>query len=300
MNELYSAASLLPQNLCALLIKIPENAADNITEIRLRANRPIVLTHTKGFYYLTSYGLSNEFNNNAIETSATEITECFNALCGYSVYSMETSINNGYISLAYGHRAGVCGTGFYNDNGFAVKSITSINVRIARSRRFDCPNELKNLLCIPQIGLLIIGMPSSGKTTVLKGIISQLSDFGTRVSVIDERCELLPANSDLPPHCDVFSAYPKAIGMLQAIRSMSPQVIVCDEIGGAEDAKAITTAANCGVGLIMSMHASSLSQLLRRPQAKIVINTGVFTHACVLSGAHAPSQIERIEEICLR
>lgn len=299
MNELYTAASLLPQNLAGLLLKIPENAANNVTEIRIRANRPIVLTLQNGFSYLTNYGLSSNFDTSAVQTTATEVTECFNALCGYSVYSMENSINSGFISLAYGHRAGICGTGFYNDKGFAVKNITSINLRIARSKRFECPQELKGLLASPQIGLLVVGMPSSGKTTVLKEIIVQLSLQGTRVSVIDERCELLPSKTDLPAHCDVFSAYPKAVGMLMAIRSMSPQIIVCDEIGGADDAKAVMAAANCGVGLIMSMHAGSISQLLRRPQAKTVLNTGVFTHACVLKGAQAPSQIERIEEICL-
>lgn len=300
-NAFLSAINNLPPKISGILLKIDAKATKAITEIRLRGNRPIILTTLNGPYFVELSGkLSANLTNNCLYTFEKDMESCFQILCGYSVYSVENCINEGYIPLANGHRAGVCGTAYYNaKNVLCVKNITSINIRIARNNVFECPESIKQLLAQDIFGILIAGAPASGKTTILRSVVSALSDLKKRVCVIDERKELMSNAQNLPLFCDVLDGYPKSVGMLQAIRSLSPEVIICDEIGGVDDAKAIATAANAGVNLIMSAHATNITQLLSRTQSRIVLNTGAFDTVCFLKNSKAPGIIERIEPICL-
>ncbi len=55
--------------------------------------------------------------------------------------------------------------------------------------------------------------------------------------MIDERYELAAANFGIPQndvglHTDVYSGYAKEAGCMQAIRTMAPQILAVDEIGG--------------------------------------------------------------------
>ncbi len=88
-------------------------------------------------------------------------------------------------------------------------------------------------------GLLLVGAPSSGKTTVLRDIARQLSSGSVgairRVAVIDERGELAGVYKGMRGIFLGLAArldgYPKAQGILQAVRSLAPDYILCDEIG---------------------------------------------------------------------
>ena len=98
---------------------------------------------------------------------------------------------------------------------------------------------------------------------------------------MDERGELAATycgepQNDLGPCCDVLDGYPKGEGILQAIRCLSPSVVVCDEIGSREEIEAVQQGINAGVSLIASIHAGSLEQLLQRPQGKALLETGAF------------------------
>jgi stage III sporulation protein AA len=57
---------------------------------------------------------------------------------------------------------------------------------------------------------------------------------------------------------DVLDGCPKAAGIMMMIRSMSPRVIITDEIGRVEDAAAIQEALNAGIRIITSAHASDI------------------------------------------
>lgn len=65
--------------------------------------------------------------------------------------------------------------------------------------------------------------------------------------VVDERGEIaavykgIPQN-DIGKFTDVITNVPKPIGISILIRSMSPDIIVCDEIGSNKDIKAIEEA----------------------------------------------------------
>ncbi|MBR1802585.1 MAG: hypothetical protein IJ777_01250 [Clostridia bacterium] len=58
---------------------------------------------------------------------------------------------------------------------------------------------------------------------------------------------------------------PKAIGMKMLVRSMSPKVIVADEIGSKEDIEAIEYAVCSGVKGIFTAHGNSLWDIENNP-----------------------------------
>ena len=49
-----------------------------------------------------------------------------------------------------------------------------------------------------------------------------------------------------------------------ALRTLSPDLLVCDEIGGEEEAAAVADSLDAGVALLCSAHAGSAEQLRRR------------------------------------
>ena len=75
---------------------------------------------------------------------------------------------------------------------------------------------------------------------------------------------------------DVLRGYPRAKGIEIATRTLSPEVIFCDEIGSAEEAKAILSAQNSGVPLIATAHADSRETLFRRPNIRILYENEIF------------------------
>ena len=79
------------------------------------------------------------------------------------------------------------------------------------------------------------------------------------------------------PHAtlDILSGYPKREGIEIAVRTLSAQLIICDELGSKE-ARAVLSAALCGVPLIASAHAANLRQLLARPEMRLLHGVQAF------------------------
>ena len=147
--------------------------------------------------------------------------------------------------------------------------------------------------------MLIVGAPCSGKTTLLRDLARQISlKENIRVSVIDERGELGGKSGGIIRNdlgmCDLFDGYPKAVGIGQAIRSMSPDVVVCDEIGSVEDVEALSLCACSGVRVIATVHAASPEELRCKPALAKALGTGVFEHVAFLAGRRAAGRITAI------
>lgn len=116
-----------------------------------------------------------------------------------------------------------------------------------------------------------------GKTTLLRDIIRKISNGvpeinfkGVTCGVVDERGEISAtyrgvAQNDLGIRTDVIDNIPKAIGMKMLIRSMSPKVIIADEIGKKEDIEAIEYAITSGVSGIFTAHGASLQEIKTNP-----------------------------------
>ena len=117
--------------------------------------------------------------------------------------------------------------------------------------------------------------------------------------MVDERSEIAGCVSGVPqyrlgPRVDVLDACPKAEGIMMLIRSMSPHVIVVDELGGTADAQAVRHAVYAGVKLMVSAHGYTYTDFLSRPFIKELTELGAFERFIELSSRKGPGTIEQI------
>ena len=291
-------------------VSLPANVKARAQEIRLRAGRPASVSLPQEDVFLSGMGTAcRSLPENALCVGHAALMEVFRLLCESSVYTHQQEIRNGFLVLRGGHRAGICGTAVVEDGQVHnLRDISSINLRVAR----EIPGAGVAALGavspegVPQ-GALLVGPPGCGKTTVLRDLARLLSSGQgitrrARVAVVDERGEIaachggVPQN-DLGPCCDVLDGYPKGEGILQAVRSLSPDVVVCDEIGSQEDAGAVLAALNAGVVVIATAHAGSLDELRARPQMRELLASGAFVRAVILRSRAEPGVVRSVEEL---
>lgn len=283
-------------NIRNAIFRISEVFWNDIHEIRLKANRPLTIWTGNKLLYVTLDGQLTYNSKSAIIISEQELNHIFEAICLYSIHSYRREITEGFITVKGGHRVGLCGTAIVNNNVIEnIKNISSLNFRIAREivgcADFLYEKKFTNNLC----NLLIAGVPSSGKTTMLRDLTRKLSSK-YKVSVIDERGEIASVWNGVPQNnvginTDVFDGYSKNIGILTAIRVMSPQIIICDEIGSEADYSAIKYAADSGVYVVASIHAQNISELQEKN-----INLNFFDSIVFLSSNDNFGHIESIHE----
>ncbi|MBQ2972018.1 MAG: Flp pilus assembly complex ATPase component TadA [Ruminococcus sp.] len=295
-----SAIMVLPPQLYSVLSKAPSVVSDNAQEIILRVDRPLCVECSNKRYYFTKNNCVTDtiFDSNMLCVSQKEIFDTFSNICNFSVYSRQSEINSGYITLKGGHRAGICGTAVLSKGEIVnIKDITSINIRIAREI-IGCADELISQIN-PLSGVLICGSPCSGKTTLIRDLARSLS-YKHKISLIDERNELSSNVSGVFQNdiglCDVFESYIKNDAIIHAVRSMSPDIIVCDEISTAKDVEAVTYALNCGVSFIATVHADSMENLFKRPLAKSLLESGAFSQLVFLDSRNNAGKIKSIVE----
>ena len=262
----------VPLHKAAQKITLPEGGAERIAEIRLRTNRPAYAVTLDGENIPCSPPFSQE-----------DISECFLELCRNSVHSFAREIAEGYITLPGGGRVGFCGTAVMQDGRLtSLRDISSLNIRFPRQVK-GCAEELcrrafRQGLC----SLIVCGKPLSGKTTVLRDM-ARILGKSRRVAVVDSRSELAGVQGGVPSldvgeNTDVLNGYSKADGIICALRSLSPEIIICDEIG--DDAGAVRQCMSCGVKLIVSAHAGSITELKRRPALSELLS--LFDKAALL------------------
>lgn len=218
------------------------------------------------------------------ETSSEQISEIFAALCEYSVHAYKKEICEGYITVKGGIRIGICGTAVYEDDKiFGIKHISALNIRI--------PHEIKGVsdkisALYKNCGILIIGPPCSGKTTMLRDISRKLSTE-KRIVIIDERSEIAGTFHGIPKFDIGFSAvmdgFIKADGMMRAVRSMAPEIIICDEFGGNEDIKSAMFSMKSGTNIIASIHAADEKDFIEKECFDKIIKSRIFKYFVFLN-----------------
>ena len=300
-----SASKALCDRIKKCLKSLPDDIKNQTQELRLRVNKPVSVCCTNGIYFLTQTGrLTCCPDSDMMLADKDDIDESFRNICSYSIYSHQNEIKNGYITLCGGHRVGISGTAVFREGTVTgMRDISSINIRVAREISGAANELFQALKSNISSGLLLAGAPASGKTTILRDIARQLSNgvCGNikKVTVVDERGELagtymgVPQN-DLGVCSDVLDGYPKAEGIMQAIRSLSPEFIICDELGGDEEVSAVEQGLNAGVSMISSIHAGSIEELLKRKQAVALLETGAFGSVAMLNGHDRPGKITGI------
>ena len=238
-----------------------------VNEIRLRYKRNVSLTAANKSFF-ADYVMSEQDMKNTLS-----------AICRGSVYAYQKTIKRGYIPLPFGGRAGVVGELADEELDVAVETITSVNIRIPHHIRGKC-GKIFDLFLKHGKGMIIYAPPGVGKTTFLRDLSIELSrgSNAKKVALVDSRREL--DNGQIPSDCliDTLAGYPKSLGIEIAVRTMSCDIIVCDEIGADEVAQ-IRKSLFCGVPVIAAAHASSFSELCSREGISSLINEGAFSHA---------------------
>ena len=281
---------------------------DDLQEIRLRAGKPLMV-----IYQNREAALPAGKKQHIITKE--EIRETMEYISHYSLYAYENELRQGFLTVEGGHRVGVSGKVIVEKEKVKnIQYISSVNIRMSHEV-IGCADALlpyitKNMqVC----HTLIISPPRCGKTTLLRDIIRQVSDGNTyvkgcTVGIVDERSEIagcfrgVPGN-DVGMRTDVLDGCPKAEGMMMLIRSMAPDVVAVDEIGGREDAGSLRYAMNCGCVLLATVHGSCMEELLQKPVLRELVEQGIFERYVFLEAGKIPGRIGQIldrqgESVC--
>ena len=290
----------LPVRLSEPLKRCRDIIAENATEIVLRSDRPLCVYFGHKCRYVTETGsLSDMPNESSLHVMRSETETLLSRLCNDSIYAYQEQINSGFVTVDGGVRVGLCGRAVIRNGEIAnICDITTLSFRIAREVK-GCAKELLSLVD-PYEGVFICGPPGSGKTTVIRDMVRLIS-YRYRVSVLDERGELSAAGNggngfDLGM-ADVYFAYPKGAAAQAAMRSMSPDIIICDELGDREDVFMLRQALRCGVSFIASAHAVSMDDLRSRRSTRELLRTGAFRYIVFLAGKDEAGCIRRVYEL---
>ena len=261
MDEYYRAIQSLPSWLSRPLAELPIELAEQVHEIRLRVGCPVQMTISGVLCTSACVPALRQ-----IVLTQLQMDEIFLTLCGGSVHTHQAEVAQGYVTLH------------------------SVNLRIARRKWITLPEELRSLLEQRLTGVLLIGEPDSGKTTLLRSIAQALAAQDKTVCVIDERREICP-ESTVPYEqktmaVDEISGLPKAMAVQMALRTLSPQFILLDELGGTEEVRALEQGMFSGAAIIATLHASSWEEAFRA--------CGALQATVLLRGRDHPGQVAAV------
>lgn len=300
-ERLESALRIIPIDLRRKLLKAVEPYNSAVQEVVLRAEKPLCV-YVQGeekFLNKSCVLTSACCEDSIVVTTKSELSEVFAMSCGYSVYSHLNEICEGFVTIKGGHRVGICGTAVVSDGAISnVRDISTISIRIAREF-IGCAENLVGDIVSNSNGILICGSPSSGKTTLLRDIARTLSvAYKAKVSVVDTRGEIAACANGVSQNdlglCDILNGYPRAVGIEQAIRSLSPRFIVCDEIGNQRDVDAVLSGVNSGVSFVATIHAATKEELMNRYSVDALLKKEAFNKVVFLCGRDNPGKIRRI------
>lgn len=245
-----------------------------LSEIRLRADAPMSVT------YLDRNIIS--FDGRPVICSEPEVAGTLQRLCEDSVHTYSETIREGFVSLENGYRIGVVGrSGGDGESLKSVYEITSLSIRLPHAVPDVGSEAVKYVISGGRIcSTLFYSPPNVGKTTLVRDIARILStgNSARRVAIVDTRAEIYMRSMFADSIADVLTGYPRAKGIEIATRTMSPEVIICDEIGSLDEAKAILSAQNSGVPLIATAHADSFDRLMKRPNIKTLYDNHIFRY----------------------
>lgn len=294
------AVTALSPPIAALLEKAPLMLRLHAQEVRLRVGRPLALFDGRAHIFLDGEGRPAA-PEQGYRISRQELAACFRSLCGYSIHSHQGQLNEGYVTVQGGHRAGICATAVYEDGVLqAMRDVSSINLRIAREVRGIADELLVRQLGGQLYSTLLAGPPASGKTTLLREMARQYASGLTgrcyKVTVIDERGEIAAVSGGVPQNdlgwcTDVLDGVDKPTGILMATRALSPQLLVVDELGTLREVEAMLEGVNSGVKLLVTVHAADRAQLLRKTQVQRLLQAGVLERILLLCADGPPGRV---------
>ncbi len=256
------AIRYLPPRVAAAL---RERGVSDIEEIRLIASAR------------ASYTVSGKTVLLDERVTPLDMTTFIRRVCGNSFYAQSDNLKEGFIITPDGIRVGVAGRAVTTgDNVISVADVSCAVIRIP-SRRPGFADELYSIMKKADFrkNVLVYSPPCGGKTTLLRELVHLLSASSPpcRVAVVDTRFEICEGLAG--DHAMRLAGYPRGAGMEIAARTLSPDIIVCDEINSDSDLSAIESAVGCGAAVVASCHATS-STIERRKIVQMAKDKGIF------------------------
>lgn len=299
---------VLPTNIRELLAKLPECILSRAVEIRLRQERPFLLSTGDKDIFIGEDGPAAD-PCRAYIVNGSDISRVTHLVSKSSIYALEEELRNGFITLPGGHRVGITGkTVLEKGKVKTLKYISGFNIRI--SREIIGTSERIFPYIIGPGGrvfhTVLVSPPRCGKTTMLRDLIRLISDgvpelgfSGCTVGVVDERSEIAGCYQGVPQlnvgmRTDVLDGCCKAEGMMMLLRAMAPDVIAADEIGRREDIAALEEVLNAGVKVLTTVHGAGLKDLVNRPALRYLLELKEIERFVILGRSRGVGTVEDI------
>lgn len=241
VNEVKDLLRIMPDEIRQMILdsESPDFVIDDIVEITMDLCRPYEL------YYLNNRKMS------------------------FGVVTRE-DIDHIVNQLHFGtdNRSGIEGTlhrisRILNRYGATI----GLTLRVGRAV-LGVASRLQDIIATTE-SILLLGSPSTGKTTIMRDIASVMAQ-SNRVIIVDTSCEIGGFGDE--PHVAIGQARRMQVAdirlqeqvMIQAVQNHSPEVIVIDEIGTSKEVSTARTISQRGVVLCASAHGS-MQSIMKNP-----------------------------------
>ncbi len=290
---------ILPNFLYESLSTVP---MEQVNEIRLRVGSLITINVAGTCLYLTYNGLCKNPSDGIVVKSC-NLDYILQKVSNNSLYSINDQLLNGYVTYN-GLRIGVCGELVQTDGKLTtIKNISSLNIRIPHIIK-NCSLQVYGMLVEGGIkNTLIISPPGMGKTTFLRDFAFQLKarEHNPNLLIVDERCEITSVyEKEIFVGIDVMKNCSKEYAFTNGIRSMSPSVILTDEIDVNKDLETIQNAMTSGVKVVATLHAKDINDLKNKECFKEMLRREMWERIVVLGSSNGIGTIEGVYNHYLR
>ena len=279
---------------------MPEAVKTSVLEYLSRAKKKKAVSEVRlRLYGVSSLTVGGENVALGVRVDSAMIKETLKRITGGALFAHKDDMCRGFISLPFGIRVGVIGHARYD--GTAMQGIDEISALVFRIPGGTC--DFAKALYVEWTsyggGMLICSGAGGGKTTAIRALASLIGsgECPRRVAVVDERCEF-DVNEYSHTHVDILRGYRRALGVEIAVRTMSAEVLIVDEISSAEDASSMLSALGAGVTVIATVHAGSYCDAIKREYVRRLVDGGLFDTLCILEreGGRFGYRLEKIRE----